>query len=41
MLNENINFEEEEKQEKLAIMKTIYLPMKIWFNSLENNFTVS
>jgi hypothetical protein len=36
--NDNNDYEEE--QEKIAMMKTIYLPMKNWFNSLDPQFTV-
>lgn len=32
------NYDYEEQQEKLAMMKTIYLPMKNWFNSLDPQF---
>jgi hypothetical protein len=38
---DNNNYDYEEQQEKLAMMKTIFLPMKTWFTSLDPNYTVS
>jgi hypothetical protein len=35
------NYQYEEEQEKLAMMKQLYLPMKNWFNALDKSFTVS
>jgi hypothetical protein len=37
----NDNYDYEEQQEKIAMMKTIYLPMKNWFASLDPQFSVS
>lgn len=39
-LNMADNYQYEEEQEKLAMMKQLYLPMKNWFMSLDKLFTV-
>jgi hypothetical protein len=39
-MESNDNYQYEEQQERMAMMKAIHLPMKNWFNALDADFTV-